>query len=336
MVITRTPLRISFFGGGTDLPAWFCRHGGEVISTTIDKYIYINCRVLPPFFPHRHRIAYSRVETVDELGDIAHPAVRAIFEHFNVRTGMDLHYDADVPANSGLGSSSSFVVGLIKAVLALGGRMVSQRTLADLAITIEQEQMRESVGLQDQIAAAFGGFNHIEFIPGDGYRVNKITVSQAVVDRIHSSLMLFFTGFQRFASTIEQKKIAGIENRTSERLMCQMADITRQATQILTGGGDIARWGHLLHESWEVKKALCDGVSNPGIDEIYERARRAGATGGKLLGAGGGGCMLLWVEQDRQSQVKSALTGLTHIPFRFDTTGSTVIYYKEDQYGQPF
>ena len=326
MIISKTPFRISFFGGGTDYPYWYLKHGGAVLSTTFDKYCYITCRELPPFFDHKYRIAYSIVENAKDICDIKHPAVRAVLQEMALDKGLEIHVDADLPARSGLGSSSSFIVGLLNSLYALKGRRLSQDFLAREAIRIEQDVIHESVGSQDQIAVASGGFNVIYFQQNGRFKVEPVIFAEDRKQMLNDHLMLFFTGFSRIASEIAKDKIANIDKKADElqRMRC-MVD---EALDILYNDRDICLFGGLLHTAWTYKKSLSDKVSNRQIDSIYETARKAGAVGGKLLGAGGGGFMLLFVEPDKQSQVREALKEFIHVPFQFETSGSQIIYYE--------
>lgn len=329
MIVTKTPFRISFFGGGTDYPAWYRTNGGQVLATSIDKYCYISCRKLPPFFEHKHRIAYSIIERVNSIDEIAHPAVRAVFKWANVVDGLEVHHDGDLPARSGLGSSSTFTVGLIHALYALKGQMVSQLQLAKEAIDIEQSHLRENVGSQDQISAAFGGFNRIVFRQDDSFDVEPLMISQDRKNLLNLNLMLFFTGLSRIADSIAKSKIENFSKRQEE--LNNIDRMVDAGIEILTAEkNSIDDFGWLLDEAWSNKRALSDQVSNPQIDAIYERAKASGAIGGKLLGAGGGGFMLLFVPPARQDEVKSALSELVHVPFGFDNSGSRVVLYQPD------
>lgn len=327
MIITRTPFRISFFGGGTDYPAWYRNHGGVVLATTIDKYCYITCRYLPPFFEHKHRIVYSRIENVQNLGEIEHPAVRAILGWAGCETGLEIHHDGDVPARSGLGSSSSFTVGLVHALAALQGRYISKEDLAKHAIHIEQELIKENVGSQDQISAAFGGFNRIEFRSNDTFQVSPIILAKDRLHELQTHLMLCFTGFSRIASEIAKSKIENFKRREVE-LKC-MGDMVDEAIKLLQGtNSPIEGFGKLLHQGWLYKRSLSGQVSTPQIDTIYEEAMSAGAIGGKILGAGGGGFLLLFAEPSIQPRVLERLRHLIHVPFKFEDSGSRVVLYQ--------
>jgi D-glycero-alpha-D-manno-heptose-7-phosphate kinase len=326
MIITRTPFRISFFGGGTDYPKWAEKHGGCVVATAIDKYCYITCRHLPPFFEHKHRIVYSKIENVVHPEEIQHPAVRAVLMHTDCSRGLEIHHDGDLPARSGLGSSSSFTVGLLNALKALEGRHISQEQLAKLAIHIEQDVIRENVGSQDQVSAAYGGFNRIEFPPGGGFRVDPVVLPRERLEALQDRLMLFFTGLSRFASEIAKSKIDNLDQRHAE--LVRMREMTDEGIALLQGDARLDAFGELLDQGWQYKRRLSDKVSTAEVDGIYNEARKAGAVGGKLLGAGGGGFMLLFVRPQDQSRVREQLRRLVHVPFRFEQSGSRVVLYQ--------
>ena len=329
MIISRTPFRISFFGGGTDYPVWYESNGGAVLSTTIDKYCYLNCRYLPPFFEHKHRIVYSKVEMVKDIAAIRHPAVRAILEKHGIEEGVEIHHDGDLPARSGLGSSSSFTVGLLNAVYALKGIMPSKQRLAEEAIHIEREILNEYVGSQDQVAVAFGGLNRIGFRKNGSFEVVPITIAVERMQDLQGQLMLFFTGFSRFASRIAKKQIKITPSKKKE--LAAMHQLVDSAQNILTSNSDLVDFGKLMHESWLLKRSLTDKISSEEIDRIYQEALSAGATGGKLLGAGGGGFMLFFVEPKYQDKVRKRLSGLLEVKFRFENTGSQIIFYQEQK-----
>lgn len=328
MIIIRTPFRISFFGGGTDYPAWYQQHGGAVLATTIDKYCYLSIRHLPPFFEHKYRLAYSRIETVNHFDEIEHPAARAILKWANVEDGVEIHHDGDLPARSGLGSSSSFTVSLLHAIAALRGNFVTKEALAKDAIHIEQNIIQENVGSQDQISAAYGGFNRIEFKRHQaGFQVEPLILNRSRLGELQSHLMLFFTGFSRIASEIAQSKIANIKNRETE--LHKMRGMVDEAIDILYNPATpIETWGQLLHQNWLYKRSLSEKVSTPDIDTIYEAAMDAGAIGGKILGAGGGGFLLLFVKPALQEKVRTRLQHLIHVPFQFEDSGSRVVLYQ--------
>jgi D-glycero-alpha-D-manno-heptose-7-phosphate kinase len=329
MIISRTPFRISLFGGGTDYPAWFRGHGGSVLGTAINKYCYISVRKLPPFFDHRYRIAYSRLEHVKELSEIAHPVVREVLAEEKTDEGLEIHSDSDLPARSGLGSSSAFTVGFLNALHALRGRMVSNSELAREAIRVEQELLKEAVGCQDQLWAAFGGFNHITFSPAGNFEINPIILAPDRRRLLMQSMMMFFTGFSRNASDIAQHQIANMPYRT--RQLRGIQSMVGDALAILRENADPIRGlGELLHEGWCLKRELAENVSTPVVDEMYEAAREAGAIGGKLLGAGGGGFMVFLVEQERQQNVRERLAKFIHVPVDIDHDGSKIVLYQPE------
>ena len=329
MIVCRTPFRISLFGGGTDYPRWYNRHGGAVVGTAIDKYCYVNIRNLPPFFEHKHRIVWSQIELADEIGDIQHPAVRAVLADAGVTEGLEVAYNADLPARSGLGSSSSFTVGLLNALNALQGRMFSKKDLASEAIRIEQDVIQEAVGSQDQVWAAYGGMNCIEFHPGGTFEVSPIILPRERRRELRDSLMLFFTGFSRYAAEIAKKTIDNMEKR--EAHLHSMQGLVADAISILQSRATpIDDLGELLHQSWSMKRELADGVTTPEVDEIYSAGIEAGAVGGKLLGAGGGGFMLFVVRPENQAAVRERLKDLIHVTFDFDSGGSKIVVFEPD------
>ena len=324
MIISRTPFRVSFFGGGTDYPTWFRDHGGKVLTSTINRYCYITARYLPPFFDQRNRIVWSKIETVDTTEEIEHPAVRAGLQFLDFREGVEIHHVGDLPARSGLGSSSAFTVGLLHALYALKGEMANKPQLADDAIYVEQQMLNEAVGIQDQIEVAYGGINLIEIQTNGKYQVSPVILSNDRICEFENHLMLFFTGISRFASEIAQLQIKAIPDKTKElRAMGVMVD---EALRVLVGRGGLDDFGRLLHESWLLKRSLTAKISNQTVDEVYEAARRAGAIGGKLLGAGGGGFMLFFVPPARQPRVREALRKLLEIPFNFEHAGTQIIF----------
>ncbi len=330
MIITRTPFRMSFFGGGTDLPAWYADNGGAVLSTTIDKYCYICLRRLPPFFDYKHKIVFfSKQEAFNEIDEIEHPAVRETYRYMDVKDGLIMQHDGDLPSHSGLGSSSAFTVGLLHALYALRGKMASKKRLALEAIHIEQNMIKEAVGSQDQVASAFGGLNKIIFSANNNVEVKPFVITAEKYAHLQNCLMLFFTGFARFAVEIEKDKLRQLDsNNNSLSLMQSMVD---SAAGILDG--DISGYndfGKLLHESWTLKKQLSSKVSTDVINDIYIKAMQSGAIGGKILGAGGGGFMLFFVKPEDRERLRQGLAPLLHVPFRFDTLGSQVIYFTEE------
>jgi len=328
MIISKTPFRISFFGGGTDYPVWYKENKGAVLSTTIDKYCYITLRYLPPFFPYKYRIVYSRIETTKNKNKILHPAVRAALNFLKIKKGIEIHHDGDLPARTGLGSSSSFTVGLLNSLYALKETMPSKYRLAKEAIYIERDILKENVGVQDQIAVAYGGFNKITFNGNDKIKVEPIIIKEERKKELNNHLMLFFTGISRFASKIAKSQIDNTPQRKRElTLMCQMVD---KAINILNKKTDILEFGRLLNETWQLKKTLSNKVSNSKINNTYKKALKAGAVGGKLLGAGGGGFMLLFVSPENQQRVREELKNLLEVKFNFEDTGSKIIYYNPE------
>jgi D-glycero-alpha-D-manno-heptose-7-phosphate kinase len=326
MIISRTPFRISFFGGGTDYPVWYKEHGGAVLATSINKYCYITCRYLPPFFEHKYRIVYSKSELTQTISEIQHPSARETLNFMDINHGVEIHHDADLPARTGLGSSSAFTVCLLNALYALKGKMVTKRRLALDAIHIEQERIKENVGSQDQTIAAFGGFNKIEFGGEQEIQVQPITLNYRKSQLLQNHLMLFFTGFSRTASEIAGEQIKQTPNKKNE--LNKMLEMVEDAMCSLNGSySDITDFGRLLHESWMIKRSLTNKITTPQIDRIYEDALKAGALGGKLLGAGGGGFILFFVEPEFQPKVKEKLKNLLYVPFKFENLGSQIIYY---------
>jgi D-glycero-alpha-D-manno-heptose-7-phosphate kinase len=330
MIISRTPFRVSFFGGGTDYPAWFKENGGAVLATSINKYCYITCRYLPPFFEHKYRIAYAKLEHASDVEEIQHPAVREALKYMQIDKGVEIHYDADLPARSGLGSSSSFAVGLLHVLYALTGRMPDKMKLAMDAIHVEQQILKENVGCQDQVVSAFGGMNVVSFNGSSSINLLPLTVSEARKRELLEHLILCFSGLVRTASDIAKDQIENISIKKEE--ITAMHQLVFEAVSVLNSGGDISEFGKLLHESWMIKRSLSSKISNDKIDEIYETGRKAGATGGKLLGAGGGGFLLLFAEPDKHPFIREALKNLLFIPFDFEQTGSTIIFYQPDSF----
>jgi D-glycero-alpha-D-manno-heptose-7-phosphate kinase len=329
MVISRTPFRISFFGGGTDYPAWYREHGGCVLAATIDKYCYLTCRYLPPFFEHRLKVVYSKIESVQTAAEITHPAVRETLRFLSIDRGLEIHHDGDLPGRSGMGSSSSFTVGLLHALHALHGRMVGKERLAKESIFIEQDVLKETVGSQDQVCAAYGGFNHIVFFPNGEVSVRPLTVTRERLADLNSRLMLFYTGIKRTASDVASSYVNSLTAR-SEQLQ-KLKDLVERSVDMLAQGRDLDDFGRLLHEAWETKRSLSAKISNSDVDELYQTGRKAGALGGKLLGAGGGGFLLLYVPLKHQAEVKSKFAHLLHVPFEFESAGSQIIFFDQER-----
>lgn len=327
MVITQAPFRMSFFGGGTDFPGFYEKHGGKVLSTTIDKYCYVNVRHLPPFFEYTNNITYSIREQVNSAEEIKHPAIREAMKFLDMHD-LSLTYDADLPARTGLGTSSSFAVALLMGFYALKGKYVDKHRLAEEAIYLERELCKESGGVQDQIAAAYGGFNRIDFTRND-FQVNPVVISNKRKERLNDNLMLFFTGLSRFSSQIQEKHEQAIHSK--EQQLLEMLALVDQAEAALVSG-DLDEFGRLLDYTWQLKRGVNAAVSNDTIDSIYAAAKRAGALGGKLLGAGGGGFLLFYVQTDKQASVRKVLAQLKEIPFQFENGGARVLYFAPEDY----
>jgi D-glycero-alpha-D-manno-heptose-7-phosphate kinase len=326
MIICRTPFRISFFGGGTDYPAWYRQHGGAVLAATIDKYCYLTCRHLPPFFEHRFRVVYRKIENCQTVDEINHPAVRETLKFLGFERGLELHHDGDLPARSGMGSSSAFTVGLLHALHALRGEMATKMRLALESIHVEQDILQETVGSQDQVMAAHGGLRHVQFAPDAKITVEPLTLPAARVAELQAHLMLFYTGIARTASDVAKSYVPRLA--ACHRQLHVMKELVRESIDILASGMDIDAFGDLLHEAWLLKRSLSEQVSNAEVDALYERARLAGALGGKLTGAGGGGFLLLFVPPKKRGSVLRALERQIHVPFAFDGAGSQIIFYE--------
>lgn len=329
MIISRTPHRISFFGGGTDYPAWYLEHGGKVLGAAIDKYCYLSCRFLPPYFEMKHRIVYSRIEQVDALDEIQHPSVRETLKFLGFEQGVAIHHDGDIPARSGMGSSSAFTVGLLKALYALQGRLVDRERLYREAIHVEQDLIRENVGSQDQVWAACGGLNTVDFLQNGEIVVKPIVMRATALQRFESCLMLVFTGLARDASEVAAEQIKRLPGLRAE--LRAMRGLVDDAERILASDReDFTDFGRLLNETWQIKRTLTPQITNGAVDACYAAALAAGAAGGKLLGAGGGGFMVFYVEPELQPRVKKALEKYLHIPFAFDFQGSEIIVYRPE------
>jgi len=327
MIISKTPLRISLFGGGTDYPAWYRDHGGAVLASTIDKYCYITCRYLPQFFPHKHRIVYSTVETVNDASEIKHPAIRAILQNFKEERGLEIHYDADLPAKTGVGSSSSFTVGFVNALKALRGELVEKNELAKLAIHLEQNVMKENVGVQDQILAAYGNFNKIELNQDDSFNVIPVTLNPERLISLQNHFMLCFTVVTRIASDVVVAQLDNIKNVSSHYI--KIRELVEEALSVLKKPNTpIIEIGKLLHESWLLKRELSSTITNPEIDSIYQAGLDAGAIGGKILGAGSGGFILFFAQPEVHPIIREKLKHLIQVPFKFEPTGSKIVLYE--------
>ena len=329
MIITKTPFRMSFFGGGTDMENYFRENGGAVLSTTFDKYCYVNVRHLPRFFDYSTELSYSKTERVTSVEEIQHPAIR------NAMKMLDMHeirltYEADLPARSGLGTSSSFAVGMLNAFYALKGKYADKKKLADEAIYLERKLCQEAGGWQDQIAASFGGFNRINF-NADGYEVLPVIISPERKKQLNENLMMFFTGFTRFSSDVQKANASGKNNK--EKQLGEMFALVDEAEKVLTNKeSNLDEFGRLLDYTWKLKRQTGAAVSTNSIDEFYEKGIKAGALGGKLLGAGGGGFLVFYVRPEHQNSVKNAMDNLMHIPFRFEDGGTRVIHYTPETY----
>ena len=328
MILTRTPFRVSFFGGGTDYPTWYMAHGGAFLSMAINKYCYISMRRLPPFFEHSHRIVYSLVENVKSIDQIKHPVVREVLKWKDETRGLEIHHDGDLPARSGLGSSSSFSVGFIKALYAFRGQLIDKKELASQAIYTERDLLQETVGIQDQIAAAFGGLNWVEIEMNGDYRVNPLILTKKIQAAFESHLLLCFTGLSRFASEVAEQKVANLINRQHE--LKEMQSMVVAGAELLIGG-DFEGFGRLLDESWQLKRSLAHSISNDTVDDFYNIAKINGAWGGKLLGAGGGGFMLFIAPPSAQLRIKQALPEAIFVPISMDSDGSRVAMYQPDE-----
>lgn len=332
MISTRTPFRVSLIGGSLDYPTWYKEHGGSVISTTINKYCYLYCRYLPPFFNYKYRIRYSKREEVNSVFDIKHPSVRECLKWMNESNGIELIHSSDIPAMSGMGSSSAFTVGLLNALAGLKGNLVTKRQLARDAIYIEQNKIKENVGSQDQVACAFGGLNKIDFSNDRDFFVNPIILKSDNIRLLEDHLLLFFTGFSRNASEIAKEQIENIKDRKSQLL--HLSELVKDMEKVFSLNNNLANIneiGKILNESWELKKQMSSKITNDSLNTMYSKALEGGAIGGKILGAGGGGFLLVFVEPDKTENVKRELRDLIHVPFRFENLGSQIISYSTQE-----
>jgi len=324
MIISRTPFRISFAGGGTDLKKFYREDYGAVVSTTINKYMYITVNSLSHFHNHKIRISYSKTELVNNVDEIQHPVVREALKLVGIDGGIEITSMADIPAGTGMGSSSSFTVGLLNALYAFQGKSVSPEQLAQEACKIEIKLLKEPIGKQDQYAAAYGGLNYIQFNPDETVLVNPFVSSREVKDKFHNHLMMFYTGITRKANSILKRQNENIKNKKQD--LIKMRELAIEIRKVLDGGKELDRVGKILHRGWLLKKELTSGISNDSIDGYYNKALEAGALGGKVLGAGGGGFILLYVSPQKQQKVREALEGLKELSFKFEYQGSTIIY----------
>lgn len=329
MIIIKTPFRISFFGGGTDIESFFKEYGGSVLSTTFDKYCYVNVRHLPRFFEYSTELSYSKTERVTSIEDIQHPAIRNAMKFLDMHE-IRLSYEADLPARSGLGTSSSFAVGMLNAFYALKGKYVDKKKLADEAIYLERVLCQETGGWQDQIAASFGGFNRINF-DADGYEVLPVIISPKRKKELNKNLLMFFTGFTRFSSDMQKKNSVGYTERIIQ--LKKMLDLVDEAEAVLVDETrDLDDFGRLLDYTWKLKRQIGAAITTDEIDALYEKGIEAGALGGKLLGAGGGGFMVFYVQPDKQEAIKAAMKDLLYVPFQFEDGGTRVIHYSPEMY----
>ncbi len=329
MIISQTPFRMSFFGGGTDMEEYFKEYGGAVLSTSFDKYCYVNVRHLPRFFDYSTEVSYSKTERVTSVNDLQHPAIR------NAMKMLDMHeirltYEADLPARSGLGTSSSFAVGMLNAFYALKGKYADKKKLADEAIYLERVLCNEAGGWQDQIAASYGGFNRINF-NADGYEVLPLIISPERKKELNKNLMMFFTGFTRFSSDVQ--KANKLDKKDKIGQLQEMYALVDEAEKVLTNNEcDLNEFGRLLDHTWKLKRQTGAAVSTDSIDHLYAKGIEAGALGGKLLGAGGGGFLVFYVEPEYHNAVKTAMSDLMYIPFEFENGGTRIIHYTPESY----
>ena len=329
MIITKTPFRMSFFGGGTDMESFFMENGGAVLSTTFDKYCYVNVRHLPRFFDYSTELSYAKIERVTDVNDIQHPAIREAMKMLDMHE-IRLTYEADLPARSGLGTSSSFAVGMINAFYALKGKYADKKKLADAAIYLERELCKEAGGWQDQIAASYGGFNRINF-NSDGYEVLPLIINPERKRQLNNNLMMFFTGFTRFSSDVQKANASNKADKVNQ--LKEMLALVDEAEKVLVDKqSDLDEFGRLLDHTWRIKRKTGNTVSTNSIDELYDKGLKAGALGGKLLVAGGGGFLVFYVEPDKQEKVKKAMEDLLYIPFEFEDGGTRVIHYSPETY----
>ena len=328
MIISKTPYRISFFGGGTDYPNWYNKNNGEVISATIDIYIYISCRTLPNFFDHNYRIVYSKIENVKKINQINHSVVREILKRSNINHGLEIHYDGDMPARSGMGSSSTFVVGLIKAINKFSDINLSNKQLAKESIYLEQKVLKETVGSQDQIAAAYGGFNSIKFYKNNKFKIFQLLKNKKELEKLSKNFFLIFTGINRTAKFVANTYVNKLTKEKKGDLL-EIMEHVKIAKKFLINK-NYSDFGFLLNETWQIKKSLSSKVTNPKIENIYKKGIMAGAAGGKLLGAGGGGFLLFYVKKQNHKKFKKNMSKYINIPFKFSDEGSKIIFDQEN------
>jgi D-glycero-alpha-D-manno-heptose-7-phosphate kinase len=328
MIITRTPYRLSFFGGGTDYNPWFENNGGLVLAVGLAHYCYLTVRQLPPFFDHKSRIVYSKIESINETAEIQHPAVRGCLEYLNITNGIEIHHDGDLPARSGLGSSSSFTVGLLHALYALKQQMRSTRQLAEEAIDVEQNWLQESVGIQDQIMAAHGGFQIIEMGPEANWNVIPMLLPAEYLKSLEDHVLLGFSGISRMAEQHAKNKVKNIKDGKTTEELKTIFSLSQEALQAFKNQDGFDTIGKLLDQSWQCKRRLAEGVSVEWMDDLYQTAIRNGAYGGKLMGAGGGGFFFFLAPPNKHQQIRDALSQIkVWVPFKIDHSGSQVIFY---------
>lgn len=332
MIISKTPYRISFFGGGTDYPAWYENNGGAILGTTINHYNYLTCRFLPPFFKEKSRIVWSQIELVQDHKEIVHPAVKSALAYLGISKGLEIHHMSDLPARSGLGSSSAFSVGILHALLTLEGHATDKKSMAKKAIHLEQEIMKETVGIQDQIHASYGGFNHICIAQDGTFKVNPIDIPAERKKGLQDHILLFFTGISRFASEVAKEQVRNIVNKQKE--LAEIQSMVDTALHLVKGPGPLLDFGKLLHEGWLLKRSLSQSIAPSFIDDIYEKGIKAGAVGGKLLGAGGGGFILFFAPPEKHGKILDALSDLLVVPVQFENKGSSIIYTSDKKYSR--
>jgi len=329
MIISKTPYRISFFGGGSDYPSWYLKNGGAVLSTTIDKYVYISCRNLPPFFNHKYRIVWSHIELAKGINQIKHNPVREMIKLFKIKNGLEIHYDGDLPARSGMGSSSVFIVGLMNLFNNFLGRNIKKKQLAKDSIHFEQNILKEVVGSQDQIAVTYGGFNKIVFKRGGDFGLYPISIKTDTLKKLNKNLLLVYTGFKRTAHDIASSYVNKLQ-KSKKRDILEISNFVSETEKVLKNN-DLDNFGKLLHESWLLKRSLSKSMTNSVLDDIYNMAIKRGALGGKLLGAGGGGFYLFYVPYYRQKNFIKYFKKLINVPFKFSSSGSKIMFKNFDK-----
>lgn len=322
MVITRTPFRVSFFGGGTDYPEFYKEHGGAVLSATIDKYCYVTIRDFPPFYPYKNQFTYSKIERFNTADEVSHPLVREALK-MTGENGLQIAYDADLPARTGIGSSSSFAVGLLHGICALRGKLLTPYDLAAQAIELERVRCGEAGGIQDQIAAAYGGINRIDF-NSDGFSVHPLNIPDSITQTLQENLLLINTGMNRYSFQEAKEQEDNIQNNIE--ILCKMKQMVDKAQNILLKNDNPDKFGALLDESWKLKAMLANNISNPEIDRMYDIAKNNGAIGGKLIGAGGGGFLLVYAHRNMHQKIRDSLKEYQFVPFKFEYSGSKIIY----------